>query len=53
MNRWLDTFAFRIEIHPGILAGSCALVVLVAATVISLLSLRASQRNPVTVLNQV
>jgi putative ABC transport system permease protein len=47
MNRWLEDFAYRIEIGPGvfILAGGLALVI--ALLTVSYQAIRAATANPV------
>ena len=47
MNRWLEQFAYRIEISWWILAGAGVLALLVALLTVSIQSVRAAMANPV------
>lgn len=46
-NQWLETFAYRTDFSPLLLAGSCLLTVLVALATVGYRSLRAAHGNPV------
>ncbi|MEQ8425612.1 MAG: FtsX-like permease family protein, partial [Cyclobacteriaceae bacterium] len=50
INEWLATFAYRIEIKPGIFASAAAIIVVVALATITLKVLNAALRNPVEAL---
>jgi putative ABC transport system permease protein len=47
MNRWLEDFAYRIEIGPGIFLLAGALALLIALTTVSYQSIKAALANPV------
>jgi putative ABC transport system permease protein len=50
MNRWLQDFAFRIEIRPGVFLAAGALSLLIAVLTVSYQSVRAALKNPVQTL---
>jgi len=50
MSRWLEQFAYRIEIHWWILAAAGMLALLVAMLTVSIQSIRAARANPVDAL---
>ncbi len=47
MNKWLDDFAYRVQIGPGIFFLSAFVAILVAVVTISWQSIRAALANPV------
>jgi putative ABC transport system permease protein len=47
MNRWLEDFAYRIEIGPGIFLLAGALALLIALATVSYQSIKAALANPV------
>jgi len=47
MNRWLDGFAFRIEIGAGVFVVSALITIVVAVTTVSFQSVKAAVINPV------
>ncbi|WP_149240019.1 ABC transporter permease [Dyadobacter sp. 32] len=47
MNKWLQTFAYRIEVRAWILISAGAMVVLVALLTVSIQSIKAALMNPV------
>ncbi|MDO1445288.1 ABC transporter permease [Rhodocytophaga aerolata] len=48
MNQWLDDFAYRITINPGIFAVAGLLAILIALLTVSWQAFKASRVNPVT-----
>lgn len=50
MNKWLDSFAHRIDITPGIFLLAGALAVVLAFITISTLAIKAALSNPVSTL---
>jgi putative ABC transport system permease protein len=48
LNRWLQDFAYRIDIAPWIFAAAALLVLVVALLTVSVQSVKAAMRNPVT-----
>ncbi len=47
MNRWLNDFAYRVSISPGIFAATAAIALFIALTAISWQSVKAALANPV------
>ncbi len=47
MNRWLNDFAYRIAISPGIFVATAAIALFIALTAISWQSVKAALANPV------
>jgi putative ABC transport system permease protein len=47
MSRWLEDFAYRIEIGPGIFLSTGALVLLVAVLTVSYQAIKAALADPV------
>lgn len=50
MQRWLQNFAYRIELSPAIFALSCLVTILLALATVSYRSLKAAVANPVNAL---
>ena len=50
MNKWLENFAYRIQVGLGILISASLAAVLVAVLTVSYLSIKAAAANPVEVL---
>jgi putative ABC transport system permease protein len=50
MRRWLEDFAYRIELGPGVLVATGALALLVAVATVSYHALRAALTDPVRTL---
>jgi putative ABC transport system permease protein len=50
MQRWLQNFAYRVELSPGIFALSCLVTILLALTTVSYRSFKAALANPVDAL---
>ncbi|EMR02756.1 ABC transporter permease [Cesiribacter andamanensis] len=48
LNRWLQDFAYRIDVAPWVFAAAGLLVVGVALLTVSVQSVKAAMRNPVT-----
>jgi putative ABC transport system permease protein len=47
MNRWLQSFAYRMDIHPLIFVLSAALALIIALITVSYQAIRAALSNPV------
>jgi putative ABC transport system permease protein len=47
MNRWLNDFAYRVAISPGIFVATAAIALFIALTAISWQSVKAALANPV------
>jgi putative ABC transport system permease protein len=47
MNKWLDDFAYRVKIGPGIFLVAAIIAVVIALITISWQSLKAALANPV------
>jgi putative ABC transport system permease protein len=47
MNRWLNDFAYRVTISPGIFVATAAIALFIALTAISWQSIKAALANPV------
>eukprot|EP00903_Cladosiphon_okamuranus_P000206 g206.t1 len=47
MNTWLQSFAYRIELGPGVFALAAVVAVLIALATVSIQSIRAALANPV------
>jgi putative ABC transport system permease protein len=47
MNKWLGTFAFRIDVSWWILASAAVIAVIIAFVTISFQSIKAATANPV------
>lgn len=47
MRSWLNNFAYRIEISPGIFAAACFVALAIALVTVSWQSVRAAHTNPV------
>ncbi|MCH7574906.1 MAG: ABC transporter permease [Candidatus Marinimicrobia bacterium] len=47
MQKWLGSFAYRIELGPGILLGAASLALLVSLLTLGTLAMRAATANPV------
>jgi putative ABC transport system permease protein len=47
MNRWLEDFAYRIRIGPGIFLASGVLVFVIAMLAVSFQAIKAALANPV------
>jgi putative ABC transport system permease protein len=50
MSRWLDGFAYRIEVGPGVFVLAGALVLVIALATVSVHALRAATSDPVEAL---
>jgi putative ABC transport system permease protein len=50
INRWLENYAFRIDISPWLFVLPAAIVLLIALFTISIQTLKAARANPVKVL---
>ena len=50
VQRWLETFAFRTSIDPGVFVGAGLVVLLIAALTVSFRAVRAAQTDPVKAL---
>jgi putative ABC transport system permease protein len=46
MSRWLESFAYRTTIGPGMLLGAAALCVAIAMLTVSYQSIRAATADP-------
>lgn len=47
MNSWLNDFAYRVTIHPGIFAASICISLIIAVLTVSFQSFKAASENPV------
>ncbi len=47
MNRWLQDFAYRVEMNPAIFAVSCLFTILIALFTVGYRSIKAALANPV------
>jgi putative ABC transport system permease protein len=47
MNKWLESFAYRIDIHPAIFILSGAFAVIIAFFTVSVHAVKAGLINPV------
>ena len=47
MNKWLQGFAYRVEIHWTVFVFSCLLAMLIAVTTVSFQAIKAAIANPV------
>ena len=47
MNTWLQSFAYRIDLGPGVFALAAVVAVLIALATVSIQSIRAALANPV------
>ena len=52
VNRWLESFAYRIDINASIFVATGALAMLIAFLTVSYQSMRAAQSNPVEALRR-
>ena len=50
LQRWLDSFAYRVELGPGVFAGVVALLLVIALGVVSGQAIRAARRDPAAAL---
>lgn len=50
MNRWLQDFAYRVDVSPWLFVGSSVLALLIALATISVQALRAVRTDPATTL---
>ena len=46
MNRWLDTFAYRVDMNPAIFVAGAACAILIALVTVSTQTIRAALGNP-------
>jgi putative ABC transport system permease protein len=47
MRRWLDGFAYRVDLSPGVFLATASLTCLVAALSVSARALQAALANPI------
>ncbi|WP_295798771.1 ABC transporter permease [Mucilaginibacter sp.] len=47
MNKWLNSFAYRIDLGPGVFIIACAAVVLITVLTVSFQAVKAAVANPV------
>ena len=52
MNKWLENYAFRVEIEWWMFAIAALIAILIALMTISFQSIRAALANPINALNQ-